>query len=197
MVIDAYGNELRPPGDPAVRPIAAGEFWRRLIGKFVVTLPQTVEDTKLLHPEQVGVGMRAAIDLVPQGIQSIVNQLHSIDPSGDWALCKIDFKNALNETNRSMALAGAAKRCPSILPSTEACYAQHTNLVCGTEILQSRTGVHQGDPMGPLLFSLAIQDILDDMPDHLWQVWYLDDGHIIRHLSQLRNCLEHIIALKQ
>ena len=45
--------------------------------------------------------------------------------------------------------------------------------------LQSQAGVQQGDPLGPLLFALALQEILPSLdPDHQLnlQSWYLDDG---------------------
>ena len=48
----------------------------------------------------------------------------------------------------------------------------------------SETGVQQGDPLGPLLFALVLQNIYiinaidadDDCIHILYQAWYLDDG---------------------
>ena len=48
--------------------------------------------------------------------------------------------------------------------------------------LLSETRVQQGDPLGPLLFSLILQRLIssidadDDCLQVLFQAWYLDDG---------------------
>ena len=41
----------------------------------------------------------------------------------------------------------------------------------------SATGVQQGDPMGPLLFCLAIKDLTDNMTSPL-NIWYMDDDTV-------------------
>ena len=47
----------------------------------------------------------------------------------------------------------------------------------------SKTGVEQGDPLGPLLFSLVLQVLVDMLktkfPDLDLHAWYLDDGTIV------------------
>ena len=42
----------------------------------------------------------------------------------------------------------------------------------------SDSGVQQGDPLGPLLFSLAINDIVSSMKSN-FNLWYLDDATIV------------------
>ena len=44
-------------------------------------------------------------------------------------------------------------------------------------LIWSDSGVQQGDPLGPLLFSIAIHDIASSMKSNL-NVWYLDDATI-------------------
>ena len=44
-------------------------------------------------------------------------------------------------------------------------------------LIWSDSGVQQGDPLGPLIFSLAIHDIASSMKSNL-NVWYLDDATI-------------------
>ena len=57
------------------------------------------------------------------------------------------------------------------------------------DIIHSCCGVQQGDPLGPLGFSLALQPILEqinrDVPGLLMKVWYLDDGTLCGPLSDL------------
>ena len=49
-------------------------------------------------------------------------------------------------------------------------------------IISSETGVQQGDPLGPLLFSLVLHRVVSaiasNCPELLFHMWYLDDGTI-------------------
>src|SRR6185437_8855723 len=49
-------------------------------------------------------------------------------------------------------------------------------------------GVLQGDPMGPLLFAIGLQRVLEKLAGRfpmLTQLWYLDDGSIRGSLHKL------------
>ena len=56
---------------------------------------------------------------------------------------------------------------------THQCYAINSNLMFGEVVLKSCEGVQQGDPLGPFLFSLGIQDIVKNMKSEL-NMFYLD-----------------------
>ena len=62
-------------------------------------------------------------------------------------------------------------------------YAAPTLLFHGGHVLQSRTGVQQGDPLGPMLFALGLlpllQTIKTECPDLALSAWILDDGTLI------------------
>ena len=84
---DIFGNSI-PPDSPKVRPIASGEVLRRLVAKFTLAQAAVKRAVKTLSPTQVGVGVRGAADLAPQGLQGIVSDLHASDPRGSWAVSK-------------------------------------------------------------------------------------------------------------
>eukprot|EP00731_Ephydatia_muelleri_P005639 Em0002g1815a len=69
---------------------------------------------------------------------------------------------------------------PEVLPWALWCYGLHPVLWHPLGIISSETGVQQGDPPGPLLFSLVIHRVVSaiasNCPALLFHMWYLDDG---------------------
>ena len=65
----------------------------------------------------------------------------------------------------------------------------------------SKTGVQQGDPLGPLFFDLVLQRIVsaidadDECQDLLYQAWYHDDGVLAGTKSALVQALTLIEEL--
>ena len=54
-------------------------------------------------------------------------------------------------------------------------YGGESSLLFGSEVIKSAEGVQQGDPLGPCLFALTIQPMVESIQSPL-NCWYLDDG---------------------
>ena len=74
------------------------------------------------------------------------------------------------------------------------CYSQPAELRFGHRRILASTGVQQGDPLGPLLFSLVLVQFLRFISFSetcLLNLWYLDDGTFIGTRSCLHALLSH------
>lgn len=66
-------------------------------------------------------------------------------------------------------------KCPEIYPFVKQCYSQPTILSFGEYELLSQRGCQQGDPCGPPLFCVGIEDMTNSIASVV-NLWYLDDG---------------------
>ena len=81
------------------------------------------------------------------------------------------MQNAFNLANRDDMVHAVADKLPSLLPYVLMAYQQRSPLVIqqadgSHEVLWSEAGVHQGDPMGPLLFARTYQQTLHAAQEH-------------------------------
>lgn len=66
-------------------------------------------------------------------------------------------------------------------------------LFFGNDTILSQVGAQQGDPCGPLAFSLSIQPIIEGMTSEL-NIWYLDDGTICGEPQNVLSDLQKLIV---
>ena len=167
-----------PKGDNDVRPIAVGETLRRLAAKsFAAEVKKQAKDV-LLPGKQVGVGVEGGIEAATATVWDYTHR-HS---GHDKVVLKIDYSNAFNTVCRSAMLNQTRKHLPQLSRFVEWCYVDPSSLVYGETVVDSQTGAQQGDPLGPLLFSLVVKDLTEkvrDLPGVDLAVWYLDDGTLM------------------
>ena len=79
------------------------------------------------------------------------------------AFVKLDFTNAFNSVHRAAVFEAVADHCPDLLAFTESAYGSPSHLWVGEDrVIASAEGVQQGDPLGPLLFCLALDKPLKE-----------------------------------
>ena len=140
-----------------VRPIAVGETLRRLAAKCLCSALKEPARAAL-WPLQVGVASRL-------GTETAIHTARqwALRSSGhvDKVFLKVDFQNAFNTIDRAAFLRLVRLRLPGLAPYAEWCYDRHSRLLFHGSPLTSEAGVQQGDPLGPLLFALALQPVLE------------------------------------
>ena len=177
-----------------LRPIAVGEVLRRLVSKCITALV-TPQVKSTLPPHQLGV-------CSPNGAESLVHSVKLISSDPDTPLSSkncllVDFSNAFN-SKRSALFKEVQHRMSSLSSWIEFSYGGQSHLLFGEHTILSSCGVQQGDPLGPLLFSLVLQPIIEkiasEVPSLLFNGWYLDDGILCGNLDDIAAALS-IIAI--
>ena len=159
--------------DGGVRPIAIGCLYRRLAAKIAAKYAAE-KLNKELCPIQLGVGVSGGCE---SAAHSLRHYASGVANSQDTILVKADIRNAFNTVHRSAVLQQVKARCPEIFPLMALSYSNPTPLYIGTSTIMSQTGVQQGDPLGPLGFTLAIDPTIRSLDCPL-NMWYLDDGSV-------------------
>ena len=118
--------------------------------------------------------------------------------SSNAVFVKIEFENAFNTVSRQAFLEQTRHNLPGLAPWAEWCYDSPSHLFFGTHRLSSESGVQQGDPLGPLLFAIALQPILQELHSNrsdggLQLVFsYLDDCCLAGDYRAVAQALQHL-----
>ena len=148
--------------DGGLRPIACGDVFRRLAGKWLMQKVRPSITPELL-PHQVGVGCKNGADIAVQCVRMYARYARSAGGiAAQRCVMTIDIRNAFNTLDRAKLLDVVAEKLPKLLNYTLAAYGLPTLLGFGDSCLFSATGTQQGDPPGPLYFSACLAEAMKD-----------------------------------
>lgn len=140
-----------------------------------------------MRPIQLGFGTPGGCETAAHATRHFANDLDQ-----DQVILKIDMRNAFNSVRRDIFLWQVRKHAPTLYPLMWQAYSEPSQLFHGTSEIESATGLQQGDPAGPAVFSLAIQPIISTITTGL-NVWFLDDGTLGGQVDDVCANLEKII----
>ncbi|XP_065315661.1 uncharacterized protein LOC135924531 [Gordionus sp. m RMFG-2023] len=156
-----------------IQPIAIGSTYRRLVAKLIASRIKH-DAAHILSPYQLGVG-------IPGGCEAAVHltRIHLENNPKNESIVKIDFSNAYNTLSRNTFLHSICFHFPAYTKFLFSCYQSPTILQFNKEKILSVEGIQQGDPLGSLLFSLGINDMIKSINSSCTlslHAWYIDDG---------------------
>ncbi|KAL0227096.1 hypothetical protein P9112_014420 [Eukaryota sp. TZLM1-RC] len=181
------GKGDKPDG---VRPIAIGESLTRLLSSLIFNRIST-KARDYLKPFQFGTKTVEGASVASMTSDVFFNsQQHQYN-------FNLDFKNAFNFVKRNCIFDVLLHDFPELTAYFYLFYGKKSDLIFDSFTLESSSGVKQGDPLGPLLFCLAIHNIIkmtqQDFPD-LRIVAYMDDISIIGSFESISRVSEDIAA---
>jgi hypothetical protein len=141
--------------DGGLRPIAIGNCLRRLTSKLACFQSRNIVNS-YLSSHQLGVATKLGCEAAIHTTRTFVNN----DQNRGKVLLKLDFKNAFNSVERDCILKEVQCHTPLLYPYLYQCYRNPSTLFFGNHLISSSVGAQQGDPCGPMIFSLAIQPII-------------------------------------
>ena len=110
----------------------------------------------------------------------------TLESNPNWIVLKSDVKNAFNSVSRDQIMEQVSLTFPELYNHVIQMYGKPSSLVfmqgSSTIVIPSEEGVHQGDPLGPVLFAMAIHPVLTKIQKSHSQVRvlaYLDDVFLL------------------
>ena len=101
----------------------------------------------------------------------------ALNKINDSILVRSDMKKSFNMIIKDHILEICERRDPSLLSLASLAYSSMNDLVFEDNLVQTPTGVQQGDPLGPVLFDRVVDDIARSVKSPV-NIWYLDDATI-------------------
>jgi len=134
---------------------------------------------------QMGVSRRGGCEIINTALRAalVLNPQHVV--------IKLDIKNAFNALHRDAIFAQLEAKFKPLFPMVKQLYSVEGRLRVSVrglwESVKSSDGAQQGDPLGPFLFCVGIQPLLQEVHEEFRErmeaasgffIFYIDDGYI-------------------
>jgi Reverse transcriptase (RNA-dependent DNA polymerase) len=167
-----------------LKPLAVSTVLRRLASILVLHKAQPFAPDYLL-PHQVSTVAAAGTDILVNVFREKLQQFGH-DP--DKVALRVDTESAFNAVSRAEILERVCEHAPPAARYFHAIYGGQPYVVAGRTLLLSRQGTQQGDPLGMLLSSLAIQPLIlrvQSECDLELNHWYADDCTLVGSIAMV------------
>lgn len=197
-----FGGTLVPldKGEGRVRPIVVGEFFPKLAAK-AIQLAAAGHLSNVFTPQrQFGVAVSKGAEIMGHAAREAFGQGAS--------LFKLDFTNAYNSISREVIAAALEKDTSEAAlrirlhfdrryPRKGWCPRLAVRLKTGVEWVEARTGIQQGDPLGPALFAYGLSEVMARArqgldPTEVSDLAYLDDVVLIGEIRHTIRAAEAV-----
>ena len=120
----------------------------------------------LFQPLQLGIATKIGTETVVHSVRLVVQEYGE---NAQYGMLSVDLPNAFNLVSRNAFLHGVQEHLPSLLAWISSyCYnGDSPCLWTGENFLRSVTGVQQGDPLGPLLFAVALHPLAFELQNRV------------------------------
>ena len=160
--------------DEGIRPIAVGNVFRRLASK-VGCAASTPSLALQLSPTLTGVGIQGASEAAIHVIRRyVIDHSESGQSHQNRPIVKLDLKNACNTVRRDNLLRVCSERAPQIARLTHLAYSSQSTVLASGNPICSATSIQQGDPLGPVLFAIAVDEVASSLSSEI-NILYLGD----------------------
>ena len=166
-----------------------GETVRRIVGRAIATaISDDIQDAA--GPLRVCAGH-------PSGCEAAIHTMRQVSKAPDTdAIILVDASNAFNSLNRQTALRNIHQLSPALSKALINAYREDVQLFINGEVLLSREGTTQGDPLAMAIYAIAITPLIHRLKDRATkQVWFADDATAGGSLNHLKAWWDRISAI--
>ena len=152
------------------RPVACASVWRRLMASIAAKKVGHKVGPLLQQLSQLGCGVSSGVEHVATTTRMWQQTFGTV--------IQLDCANAFNSVDRLAIINGLERFCPELLPYFESVYCGATMPEMRAELRKcdgaqkdavyitlSELGCQQGDPLGPLLFAVAMAHALNPLDE--------------------------------